>query len=211
MESIKIQVKVESGKMDKIKGIMKMVKVPEGIHAGTKSQTEDGVNLKAVKKSLEVKMNEKVKIYGFIGMEIYDLSKENRIEIAEIKTYLDKMDALNGEIEELEKQKEELERKSLKKNICSCGYKLKPQDRFCPNCGEVIERDAIICSCGAELSKTARFCGICGKSVEEITSAKQIMLSPAMKECICGAKVPVGQFMCLACGRKVEDEKPRLP
>ena len=126
--------------MDNIKGFMKMVKVPEGIHGGAKTKTEGGTNLKTVKKTLEEKMNEKVKIYGFIGMEVYDLSKEKRIEIAEIKTYLDKMDVLNGEIEELEKQKEELERKTAKKNICSCGYKLKPQDRFCPNCGEVVER-----------------------------------------------------------------------
>lgn len=194
--------------MDNIKGFMKMVKVPEGTHGGAKTQTEGGGNLKAVKKTLEEKMNEKVKIYGFIGMEIYDLSKDNRIEIAEIKTYLDKMDALNGEIEELEKQKEELEKKTTKKNICSCGYKLKPQDRFCPNCGEVVERDVIICSCGAELSKTAKFCGTCGKPVEEIRSTQQTpqaMQAPAMKECICGAKVPVGQFMCLECGRKVED------
>lgn len=186
-----------------------MVKVPEGIHTATKAQAEGGSNLKAVKKTLEDRMNEKVKIYGFIGMEIYDLSKENRIEIAEIKTYLDKMDALNVEIEELEKQKEELERKTAKKNICSCGYKLKPQDRFCPNCGEVVERDVIICTCGAELSKTAKFCGTCGKPIEEIVSTQQsaqtVQAAPAMKECICGAKVPVGQFMCLECGRKVED------
>lgn len=194
--------------MDNIKGFMKMVKVPEGTHGGAKAQTEGGANLKTVKKALEEKMNEKVKIYGFIGMEVYDLSKENRIEIPEIKTYLEKMDVLNGEIEELEKQKGELERKTAKKNICSCGYKLKPQDRFCPNCGEVVERDVIICSCGAELSKTARFCGICGKPVEESAGTKQpqqAMQVPVMKECICGAKVPVGQFMCLECGRKVED------
>ena len=194
--------------MDNIKGFMKMVKVPEGIHGGAKTKTEGGTNLKTVKKTLEEKMNEKVKIYGFIGMEVYDLSKEKRIEIAEIKTYLDKMDVLNGEIEELEKQKEELERKTAKKNICSCGYKLKPQDRFCPNCGEVVEREVIICSCGAELSKTARFCGICGKPVEESAGTqqpRQTIQAPAMKECICGAKVPVGQVMCLECGRKVED------
>lgn len=193
--------------MGNIKGFMKMVKVPEGMHGGSKFQTENNANLKTVKKTLEEKMNEKVKIYGFIGMEVYDLSKENRIEIKEIKTYLNKMDILNGEIEELEKQKEELERKTAKKNVCLCGYKLKPQDRFCPNCGEVVERDVIICSCGAELSKSARFCGICGKPVEESagTQLGQNIQAPAMKECICGAKVPVGQFMCFACGRKVED------
>lgn len=191
--------------MANIMGLMEKVKIPESIPGLPKQQAENGGNLKAVRKSLEDKMNEKVKIYGFIGMEVYDLSKENRIEIAEIKTYLDKMDVLNGEIEELEKQKEELERKSVKKNICVCGYKLKPQDRFCPNCGEVVEKDTVTCTCGAELEKTARFCNACGKSMEDILSSQQTVQTPAMKECICGAKVPVGQFMCMECGRKIED------
>ncbi|MBD5507533.1 MAG: zinc ribbon domain-containing protein [Lachnospiraceae bacterium] len=191
--------------MANIMGLMEKVKIPESIPRLPKQQSENGGNLKTVRKSLEEKMNEKVKIYGFIGMEVYDLSKENRIEIAEIKTYLDKMDVLNGEIEELEKQKEELERKNVKKNICVCGYKLKPQDRFCPNCGEVIERDTVICTCGAELEKTAKFCGVCGKSVEDIINSQQTAHAPAVKECICGAKVPVGQFMCMECGRKIED------
>lgn len=193
--------------MANIKGFMEKVKIPENISVIPKSQAENGGNLKAVRKTLEEKMNEKVKIYGFIGMEVYDLARDNRIEIAEIKTYLDKMDALNAEVEELEKQKEELERKSVKKNICVCGYKLKPQDRFCPNCGEVVERDTVTCTCGAELEKSAKFCNVCGKSMEDIMKSQQTVTVqiPAMKECICGAKVPTGQFMCMECGRKIED------
>ena len=107
--------------MDNIAGLMKKVKIPEKIIPASKVQTEDGLSLKAVKKNLEERMNEKAKIYGFIGMEVYDLSKEKKIEIVQIKSYLDKMDALNSEIEGLEKQKEELEKKSAGKNICSCG------------------------------------------------------------------------------------------
>lgn len=164
--------------MANIKGFMEKVKLPESISAISKSQAEGGGSLKAVRKMLEEKMNEKVKVYGFIGMEVYDLSRENRIEIAEIKSYLDKMDVLNNEIEELEKQRDELERKSVKKNICVCGYKLKPQDRFCPNCG---------------------------KSMEEIINGQKTVQAPAMKECICGAKVPAGQFLCMECGRKIEE------
>ncbi|MDE7248021.1 MAG: hypothetical protein K2N43_09050, partial [Lachnospiraceae bacterium] len=122
-----------------------------------------------------------------------------------IKTYLDKMDELNSEIEELEKQKEELEKKSTGKNICSCGYKLKHQDRFCPNCGEVVARDILICSCGAELAKDAKFCSICGKRAEDIQQEQQSAKKPPKtRECICGAKVPEGQFMCMECGRKIE-------
>ena len=47
--------------MDNIKGFMKMVKAPEGTHGGTKAQTEGGANLKTVKKTLEEKMNRKLK------------------------------------------------------------------------------------------------------------------------------------------------------
>lgn len=191
--------------MDNLKGIMKKVKIPETIHAVPKSQAENGVNLKAIKKNLEEKMNEKVKIYGFIGMEVYDLSKEKRIEIAEIKTYIEKMDALDSEIQTLEKQKEELERKGAGKNICVCGYKLKPQDRFCPNCGEVVERNTVTCSCGNELPKDLKFCNVCGKRMEDIIGTQEVGRAPIMKECICGAKIPQGQFMCLECGRKIED------
>ncbi|MBD5516106.1 MAG: zinc ribbon domain-containing protein [Lachnospiraceae bacterium] len=191
--------------MDNIAGLMKKVKIPEKIIPASKVQTEDGLSLKAVKKNLEERMNEKAKIYGFIGMEVYDLSKEKKIEIVQIKAYLDKMDALNSEIEGLEKQKEELEKKSAGKNICSCGYKLKPQDRFCPNCGEVVARDMLICSCGAELAKDVKFCSVCGKRAEDILQEQEIMkAAPKMRECICGAKVPEGQFMCMECGRKLE-------
>lgn len=191
--------------MDNIAGLIKKVKIPEKILPVSKMQTEEGLSLKAIKKNLEERMNEKAKIYGFIGMEVYDLSKENKIEIAQIKTYLDKMDALNSEIEELEKQKAEFEKKSAGKNICSCGCKLKPQDRFCPNCGEVVARDTIICTCGTELAKNAKFCSVCGKSSEDILREQESMKTPETRECICGAKVPVGQFMCLECGRKIED------
>lgn len=191
--------------MDNITGLMKKVKIPEKIIPVSKVQTEAGLNLKTVKKNLEERMNEKAKIYGFIGMEVYDLSKENKIEIVQIKTYLDKMDELNNEIEELEKQKEELEKKSNGKNICSCGYKLKPQDRFCPNCGEVVARDTLICICGAELAKDAKFCSVCGKRAEDILQEQEVAKEPPKtRECICGAKVPEGQFMCMECGRKLE-------
>lgn len=190
--------------MDNIKGLMKKVKMSDNIHISSKSASENGVNLKTMKKELEEKMNEKAKIYGFIGMEVYDLSKENKIEVPQIKSYLDKMDEINQSIKDLEKQIKEKEAKNAGKNVCSCGYKLKPQDRFCPNCGEVVPRDTVICICGTELDKNAKFCNSCGKSMENILKAQEEVKQPPMKECICGAKVPAGQFMCLECGRKIE-------
>ena len=87
--------------MSNLKGLMKMVKIPD-VKNTSKSGPENGMNLKDMKKELEAKMNEKAKVYGFIGMEIYDLSKENKIEVPQIQSYLEKMDEINQTIEELE-------------------------------------------------------------------------------------------------------------
>ena len=114
------------------------------------------------------------------------------------------MDEINQSIEELEKQIKEQESKNKGKNVCSCGFKLKPQDRFCPNCGEVIQRDTIFCTCGAQMDNDSKFCRSCGKSLEDILAIQKESERPPVKECICGAMVPAGQFMCMECGRKVE-------
>lgn len=190
--------------MENIKELMKKMKVPDKIGIVSKSSEEKGVNLKSMKKELEEKMNEKIKVYGFIGMETYDLIKENKLEAPQLSSYMEKMEELNQTIEEMEEiiKREELKNKG--KNICACGYKLNEQDRFCPNCGEVVPRDTVVCFCGAEIQKNMKFCRSCGKSKEEILSSLETSGRRTMKECICGAKVPVGQFMCLECGRKVE-------
>ena len=170
----------------------------------SRGNSESGINIKAVKKDIEEKINEKVKIYGFIGMETYDLIKENKIELPQLNSYIEKMDELDKSIKDMEELIKKEEQKNKGKNVCVCGFKLKAQDRFCPNCGEPVPRDTIICSCGAEISKESKFCFTCGRSMEEILSMQEEMRKPVVKECICGAKVPAGQFMCLECGRKVE-------
>ncbi len=189
--------------MDNLKDLMKKVKVRENIqHIVPKS--DKSVNLKSLKKELEEKMNEKLKIYGFIGMEVYDLAQEKKIDFPQIKNYIEKMDEINQSIDNLEKQIKEQEARNVGKNVCTCGFKLKSQDRFCPNCGEMVQRDEIICICGKELEKDSKFCRACGKSVEEILKIQEENRRPPMKECICGAMIPAGQFMCLECGRKAE-------
>lgn len=190
--------------MDNLMGMMKRVKASGAIHITAKASSEKPVNLKNLRKELEDKMSEKVKIYGFIGMEVYDLAKENKIDIPQIRNYLDKMDEISAEAEELEKKIAEQETKNMGKNVCSCGYKRKPQDRFCPNCGEEVPKDTVLCTCGTELDKNCKFCTFCGKKIEDILKEKNEPRQPVMKECICGAKVPEGQFMCLECGRKIE-------
>jgi len=189
--------------MDNIKELMKKVKMLD--KNGVAQTFEDNnANLKSLKKELEEKMNEKIKVYGFIGMEAYDLIKEQKAELPQLNSYIEKIDELNESIAEMEELIRREENKNKGKNVCTCGYKLKAQDRFCPNCGEPVPKDTVVCSCGEEIQKDMKFCCSCGKSVEEILSSQETAGRQAMKECICGAKVPAGQFMCLECGRKVE-------
>ncbi len=190
--------------MENILDKVKKIKVPDTVLMSPKFASDKNVNLKAMKKELENKINEKVKLYGFIGMEVYDMSKDGRIDIPEIQNYLDKMDEISAETEELAKKIAEQEAKAAGKNICSCGYQLSPQDRFCPNCGEEVPKGTILCTCGTELDKSCKFCTTCGKRIEDIINNKEEPKQPVMRECICGAKVPEGQFMCMECGRKVE-------
>lgn len=187
---------------DSIKNIMNRIKPMD---VGNSAQKQDnGVNLKALKKQIDEKRGEQVKIYGFIGMEVYDLAKENEIDIPQIQSYLEKMDEINTEIQELEARIKKQERRNTGKNVCACGYKLKPNDKFCPNCGEPVP-GIIICSCGAQLDENTKFCNSCGKKVEDILREQEAPKETPMRVCICGAKVPAGQFMCMECGRKIED------
>lgn len=188
--------------MDNLKELMKKVTSSDIVHMD--SWSSSGVNLKSMKKELEEKKNEKIKVYGFIGMETYDLIKGGKVEIHQLEGYMEKMDELNRVVAEMEDIIKTEEAKIKGKNICSCGYKLKSQDRFCPNCGEVVVRDTIICNCGAEIKRDSKFCHICGKSIEELIRREAEEEKSPDRECICGAKVPKGQFMCLECGRKIE-------
>lgn len=187
--------------MSNIKSFIKNVKVPDIV---SKAGSNETVNLKALRKELDDCKNEMVKIYGFIGMEVYDLSKEGKIDVPQINNYLTKIDELNANIQDLEKGISAQETRNQGKNICSCGCKLNPQDRFCPNCGEVVLKDTIICTCGAEVSRNSKFCNSCGKKVEDLIAETSKVEQAPVKECICGAKIQPGQFMCLECGRKVE-------
>lgn len=187
---------------DSIIGIMKKINPLDAGHAIPKQ--DSGLNLKAMKKEIDEKRAEQAKTYGFIGMEVYDLAKEDKIDIPQIKNYLEKIDEINNEIQELETKIKEQEKRNAGKNICSCGYKLKPSDKFCPNCGEPVP-GIVICPCGAQLDENAKFCSSCGRKMEDIMKEQETPKELPMRECICGAKVPAGQFMCMECGRKLEN------
>ena len=163
-----------------------------------------------IKKLLEEKQKERSKVYGFIGMDVYDLYKQGKAEFPELQVHFEKMQELEQEIAELEAEKQRWELQSRGASTCSCGQPLSAKERFCPNCGKPVDNRMITCVCGNQIKKELKFCPNCGKSVSGLleTGGQQpenAGMQARYKECICGAKVPEGQFMCMECGRKVED------
>lgn len=162
------------------------------------------------KKLLEEKEKERYKIYGFIGMDTYDLYKQGKLNIPELAVHFEKMQAIEQEIADLEAEKQKRQLQHKGSGVCSCGQKLLPENAFCPNCGKPVDNGMITCVCGKSISSDLKFCAYCGRSVKEIleNGAQQSENDTApvkYRECICGAKVPEGQFMCMECGRKMED------
>lgn len=173
-----------------------------------------------LKKNLEEKMQEKKRIYGFIGMEVSDLCKSGKLAVPELDIYFAQLTELEQEIDELEKKLAVVRQKTAGSR-CTCGYNLKPGLKFCPQCGKPVENEALQCNCGKKIEKGVQFCPNCGKKVAELMAQAENMQhgtpqqdadvwsQPALNEpvqekvCICGAKVPAGQDMCMACGRLI--------
>lgn len=197
--------------------VVETVKIPNVVTINT--------SLNSIKKEIGEKVKEKNNLYSFIGMEVYDQSKEKKLEIAGIEVYLEKMQVLDDEIKELELKKQSMELQQKGSTVCQCGCVLKANQSFCPNCGRVVDNGKLICICGNEVNKTEKFCSKCGVSVQQLlqqaeaapqqpagtliqrtqTATSGFAGTPVIyKTCICGAKVPEGQFMCLECGRKME-------
>lgn len=162
-----------------------------------------------LKKNLEDKQNEKNKIYNYIGMEVYDLYRNNGFRQDELNVYLDKLVDLDKEIREIESEMEQLNSAS-KSMRCSCGNTILDGMKFCSKCGKPIEKDEIPCKCGRMLKRDMKFCPECGQSVADLMDEQE---KPAektseekaieIKKCICGAQITEGQSVCMECGRKV--------
>lgn len=165
---------------------------------------ENFSNIQNFKKSLEDKNQERAKIFGYIGMEAYDLFKQNKISVPELESYFETMENLENEIEALENEKQKLEEINKKNPTCSCGAPISVRDKFCSKCGKQVKKNGNICTCGKKIEEGMTFCPNCGKS---LLKDKEIEIQQVekYKECICGAKVPEGQFMCMECGRKIKD------
>lgn len=171
---------------------------------------KDKAALKALKQRKASLIQEKQKYFGYLGMAVYDLHKEQGLELKEFSMDLEKLAEFDREIAEINQQIEakELEQAQPGKNVCvNCGTKLDGKARFCAKCGTPVQSGFITCRCGENISRTDKFCPVCGTSVEELLEEeKKAALPPneaEAKTCICGAKVEPGQFMCMECGRKL--------
>lgn len=49
----------------------------------------------------------------------------------------------------------------------NCGEELDEMIKFCPSCGEKVERERYCKECGTELEQSSKFCYLCGTPVEE--------------------------------------------
>ncbi len=197
--------------MDKFKDLIKKVPVPDAIQNTVKTAFGKNSEMASLNKELTDKKDEQIKVYQLIGMEVYDLVKDGRADIPQIKGYIDKIDDISVRISELEKSIEQLEaEKAGGKRICSCGCELAAGAHFCPRCGAsvALQNTTVTCTCGAVIPSNSVFCISCGKKLADSPAAAGETQTPAaetkMKQCICGAMVPEGQFVCYECGRKVE-------
>jgi hypothetical protein len=158
-----------------------------------------------LKKSLEEKISEKSKIYGFIGMETYDLYKAGKIAHPELDIYFEKMKELEQEIANIQTELDKAKNPANGTTRCSCGNVLTPGTKFCPQCGKVVESDTITCKCGQLIKRDMMFCPYCGQKVSELLNTSNGGNIAPGKQCICGAIIPAGQSMCMECGRMVTD------
>lgn len=165
---------------------------------------ENFSNIQNLKKALEEKNQERAKIFGYIGMEAYDLFKQSKMSVPELETYFETMQNLEIEIEKLEEEKQKLEEANKKIPTCSCGAPITAKDKFCSKCGKPVELKGNVCTCGRKVEEGMTFCPNCGKSLVKKMEI-EVQETVKYKECICGAKVPEGQFMCMECGRKIEE------
>ena len=170
-----------------------------------------------VKKALDEKYQERMKICGYIGMEVYDLYKQNKVSVPEVEMHFEKLKAIEKDITDLEAEKQRLESESRKTGTCSCGCALSGQERFCPKCGKPVDNGELVCTCGKTVKKDMMFCPYCGKNVKELSDGtvsdgkeqRSIETTESennqtkYRECICGARVLEGQNMCMECGRMV--------
>ena len=76
---------------------------------------------KSIGKCIEEKMNAKSKLYGYIGMEVYDLHMAGKLDMPELAGYFEKLQVLDNEVRELQAQKQAVELQAGNRTTCICG------------------------------------------------------------------------------------------
>ena len=75
-----------------------------------------------------------------------------------------------------------------------CQAQIPAAVKFCPECGEPVQRAAACPHCGAETDPGAKFCGECGKPMGAARCPE------------CQAEMPPGARFCASCGAKAGEE-----
>lgn len=119
------------------------------------------------KQKSKLLLQEKSKMYEFIGMEVFDLYQAGSIKIDSIEPFCNKLLELNKELAKIESLFID---SSLK---CECGADLNENMKFCMTCGKKVDQieepikvATIACACGSEVAIDALFCMECGRKVE---------------------------------------------
>lgn len=160
-----------------------------------------------IKKNIEEKQKEKQKIFGYLGMELYEKCKEGDYNLPDFEIHIEKLKSLDTEIEALNNELNAMN--SDISLICSnCGAELQENAKFCMICGTPVASSENICSCGTKLDKGMMFCPVCGQKASEVFEVKQSTdndnIPQNMRTCICGAALKEGQSICMNCGRLVK-------
>ncbi|PKM52374.1 MAG: hypothetical protein CVV02_01080 [Firmicutes bacterium HGW-Firmicutes-7] len=175
-------------------------KVKKGLNKGTtvigvKSSTMMETNkLKGEISSLK---KEKTEVFTATGEKLYNMKKEEDVNIQELEAVIGRAFEIDQFIEQKEAAIEEALRKR-EETIKSLGEE---------------EEDKIICSCGADVSSGTKFCPKCGNKIEKVEQGvvvEEVNEEDVHEEviaeeitCDCGATLAGGTSFCVQCGRKV--------
>lgn len=160
----------------------------------------DKINVAGFSSSKNVKkaMEEKSKLFGYIGMDVWDMKKEGKINMPELEPYFEKLSLLEQEIQE---QKVEKQKKG--EVVCVCGRKLEKGMKFCSYCGTPVgNEEEQGARERADENRSAPASNFWRGTSDFQTNGEARFKSA--RECICGARIPEGQFMCMECGRRLD-------
>ena len=131
--------------------------------------SESTRTIKIVKNELVNCQDNFSKLMNIIGTESFNLFTKGNLSFDLLEDYFVQSTILNQQINNLLKEKQEIEKSNQKFIICLCGTKNAKSVNFCPNCGNsTIEKneEVFLCVCGTSLAVDQTFCLECGRLKE---------------------------------------------